>query len=141
MVVVVVAVGWWLLGTYQDNVRKQGRDKSLRSGSTSSGSRPASRSRPARSVQTQRTQDAIFEGLLNTLRLAVTGIVLATILGTLIGIARLSQNFIVRSAARAYVEVVRNVPLLAIVILAFIAVVQNAFPPPNDVVGPRARSP
>ncbi len=77
---------------------------------------------------------------MNTLRLAITGIVLATVLGTLIGVARLSQNFILRSAARAYVEVVRNVPLLALVVLAYIAVVLNAFPPPNEswTLGPIA---
>ena len=61
-------------------------------------------------------QDAIVEGLKNTLRLSVTGIILATVLGTLIGVARLSQNFILRSAAKAYVEIIRNVPLLALVI-------------------------
>jgi general L-amino acid transport system permease protein len=131
VVVVVVAVGWWLLGTYQDNVRKQGRDRSLSEWFDFLG-QPAGFPVASSSFRpTQRTLDAIAEGLLNTLRLAVTGIVLATILGTLIGIARLSQNFIVRSAARVYVEVIRNVPLLALVLLAFIAVVQNAFPPPN----------
>ena len=67
--------------------------------------------------QTQPVQDALVEGLLNTLRLSITGIVLATVLGTLIGIARLSQNFIVRSAARVYVEFVRNVPLLVLLVL------------------------
>ncbi len=76
--------------------------------------------------------DAIVEGLKNTLRLAVTGIILSTVLGTLIGVARLSQNFILRSAAKAYVEIIRNVPLLALVTLAFVAIVLNAFPPPNE---------
>ncbi|MET0325692.1 MAG: ABC transporter permease subunit [Ilumatobacteraceae bacterium] len=132
MLVVVVAVAWWLVGTYQDNVRKQGRDKSLSEWFDFLG-QPAGYPIAGSSFRpTQRTQDAIAEGLLNTLRLAVTGIVLATILGTLIGIARLSENFIVRSAARVYVEVIRNVPLLALVILSFLAVVLNAFPPPQE---------
>ena len=125
----VVAVGWILFGTYQDNIRQQGREtdwfKWLE--------QPAGFPIPSSTFrQAQETQDAIVEGLLNTLRLSITGIVLATVLGTLVGIARLSQNFIVRSAARGYVEVVRNVPLLALVVLAFIAIVQNAFPPPNQ---------
>jgi general L-amino acid transport system permease protein len=81
---------------------------------------------------TQSVQDALFEGLLNTLRLAITGIVLATVLGVLIGVARLSQNFIVRTAARVYVEFVRNVPLLVFLILMYSAVVLAAFPPPNE---------
>src|SRR5690606_20796948 len=55
---------------------------------------------------------AIWVGLLNTLRVSVVGIVLATLLGTLIGIARLSKNWLVSAVASVYVEVMRNVPLL-----------------------------
>ncbi len=128
VVAAVVAAGWWLFDTYRDNAAA----KNLNTGFGFL-DQPAGFPVPSSSFrQTQRTQDAIVEGLLNTLRLAITGIVLATVLGTVVGIARLSQNFIVRSAARAYVEVIRNVPLLALVVLAFIAVVQNAFPPPNE---------
>ena len=81
---------------------------------------------------TQPVTDALVEGLLNTLRLAITGIVLATVLGVLLGIARLSKNFLVRKGAQAYVEVVRNVPLYGLMLLLYTAVVLNAFPPPND---------
>ena len=49
-------------------------------------------------------------GFLNTIKVAVLGIVLATILGTIIGIARLSSNFLVAKLASIYVEVVRNIP-------------------------------
>jgi general L-amino acid transport system permease protein len=55
---------------------------------------------------------AFLVGLLNTLYVAALGIVLATILGTLVGIARLSSNWLVRKLALVYVEVFRNVPLL-----------------------------
>jgi len=51
-------------------------------------------------------------GLLNTLLVAVLGIVLASALGFLIGIARLSRNWMVRTLARSYVEIMRNIPLL-----------------------------
>jgi len=78
--------------------------------------------------QTQPVRDALVEGFQNTLRLAITGIVLATIFGVLLGIARLSKNFIVRSASRVYVEFVRNVPLLAILFLLYTGVVLSAFP-------------
>jgi general L-amino acid transport system permease protein len=57
-------------------------------------------------------QRALFVGLLNTLKVAVVGIVLATVLGTLIGIARLSKNWLLAKIASTYVEVVRNTPLL-----------------------------
>jgi len=56
--------------------------------------------------------DAYFVGLQNTLFLAVIGIFFATVLGFLIGIARLSQNWVINRMAYCYVEVMRNIPLL-----------------------------
>jgi len=55
---------------------------------------------------------AFLVGVLNTLRVAILGIVLATILGTLIGIGRFSRNAIVRGICYAYVEWFRNIPVL-----------------------------
>ena len=55
---------------------------------------------------------AYLVGLSNTLRIALVGIVLATVLGTLIGIGRLSNNMLVRGLCAVHVEVTRNVPLL-----------------------------
>jgi general L-amino acid transport system permease protein len=55
---------------------------------------------------------AFLVGLTNTLHVAVLGIVLATILGTLMGLARLSSNWLVRKLAQVYVETFRNIPLL-----------------------------
>ena len=55
---------------------------------------------------------AIVVGIVNTLRVAISGIIVATILGTLIGIARLSSNWIVNKIATVYIESIRNIPLL-----------------------------
>ena len=55
---------------------------------------------------------AYVVGILNTLRVSVLGIVLATIIGVLVGMARLSRNWLVVRLASLYVEMVRNVPLL-----------------------------
>jgi general L-amino acid transport system permease protein len=55
---------------------------------------------------------AFLVGLLNTLYVAALGIVLATLLGTLIGIARLSSNWLVAKLSQIYVETFRNIPLL-----------------------------
>ena len=55
---------------------------------------------------------AFLVGLSNTFRVAIVGIVLATLLGTLVGIGRLSRNFLIRSLSGAYVDLLRNVPLL-----------------------------
>lgn len=55
---------------------------------------------------------ALWVGLINTLRIAVAGIILTTIVGIGAGIARLSGNWLVRNIALIYVEVIRNTPLL-----------------------------
>ncbi len=55
---------------------------------------------------------ALWVGLLNTLRIAVAGIILTTIVGISAGIARLSDNWLVRNIALIYVEIFRNTPLL-----------------------------
>jgi general L-amino acid transport system permease protein len=55
---------------------------------------------------------AFIVGVANTLRVAVIGIVLATVLGTIIGIARLSSNWLLSRLAAVYVEVLRDLPLL-----------------------------
>ncbi len=55
---------------------------------------------------------AFWVGLLNTLLVASFGIVFATIIGFIVGISRLSKNWLVNKAASAYVETIRNIPLL-----------------------------
>src|SRR5205823_12238497 len=55
---------------------------------------------------------AFLVGLTNTLYVAALGIVLATILGTVMGLARLSSNWLIRKLAQIYVETFRNIPLL-----------------------------
>ena len=55
---------------------------------------------------------AFIVGIVNTLRVAVIGIVLATVLGTLVGIARLSANWLLSRLSAVYVEVLRDIPLL-----------------------------
>ena len=55
---------------------------------------------------------AFLVGLTNTLRVAIVGIILTTILGTLLGVGRFSRNALVRGLCYAYVEFFRNVPVL-----------------------------
>lgn len=55
---------------------------------------------------------AYLVGFVNTLRVAVVGIILTTILGTLIGVGRFSRNALVRGLCLAYVEFFRNIPIL-----------------------------
>src|SRR5215468_10893408 len=63
-----------------------------------------------------------FVGLLNTLLVAAIGIVLATILGFFVGIARLSRNWLVARLAGGYVELIRNLPLLFQILFWYLAV-------------------
>ena len=60
---------------------------------------------------------AFLVGVLNTLKVAVVGVFFATILGTLVGIARLSTNWLVSKLALVYIEFHRNIPLLILLLL------------------------
>jgi len=62
---------------------------------------------------------AYFVGLLNTLMIAVCGCFLATIMGFLVGVIRLSSNWLFRNIAYVYVEFTRNVPVLLQIILYY----------------------
>ena len=77
--------------------------------------------------------DAFWVGLLNTLLVAAIGIVLATILGFIVGIARLSKNFLVSRLAAGYVELIRNIPLLLQLLFWYNAVLK-ALPEMRDSV-------
>jgi general L-amino acid transport system permease protein len=72
-------------------------------------------------------------GLLNTLLVAGLGILFATPLGFLIGIARLSRNWLIARLATAYVEVARNLPLLFQILFWYLAVL-STLPPPRQSI-------
>lgn len=68
---------------------------------------------------------ALLAGFLNTLRVSIAGIVLSTLLGISVGIARLSSNWLVRQLALWYVETLRNTPLLLQLFFWYFAVFLN----------------
>lgn len=74
---------------------------------------------------------AFVVGLLNTILVAVVGIFLATIIGFLVGIGRLSKNFVVRLISTVYVEVLRNLPPLFQILFWYLAVL-SAMPSPKQ---------
>ncbi|HEX6958377.1 MAG TPA: amino acid ABC transporter permease [Ferrovibrio sp.] len=78
---------------------------------------------------------AVLVGLLNTLRVAVIGIVLATLLGTIVGIARLSKNWLIAKLSLFYVETIRNVPLL-LQLFFWYAVITETMPGPRQALHP-----
>jgi general L-amino acid transport system permease protein len=65
---------------------------------------------------------AFLVGILNTIKVAFIGIILATILGFIVGISRLSSNWLARTVATFYVEIFRNTPLLVQIFIWFYAV-------------------
>jgi general L-amino acid transport system permease protein len=133
-VVVVGLVGllaWFLVSNTVENLQRQkiasgfhylGREAGFEIGDTMIAYSPAST-----------YARAIFVGLLNTLKVAALGIVLATILGTLIGVGRLSPNWLLAKICECYVEMFRNVPLLLWLFLIY-KLISEAFPGPRQAI-------
>jgi len=67
---------------------------------------------------------AFVVGILNTLFVSIVGIVLATVLGIVVGVARLSTNWLVIKIAGGYVELIRNTPLLVQLFFIYFALIQ-----------------
>jgi general L-amino acid transport system permease protein len=76
---------------------------------------------------------ALFVGFLNTVVVAVTGIITATILGFLVGIGRLSHNWLIRKISTVYVEIFRNIPPLLVIFFWYIGVLA-VLPLPRDSI-------
>ena len=76
---------------------------------------------------------AFVVGLLNTLLVAFTGIIAATIIGVFVGISRLSKNWLVSRLAMVYVETFRNIPLLLQIFFWYFAVLRALPAPKNSV--------
>jgi len=76
---------------------------------------------------------AFWVGLLNTLLVAGIGIVLATVLGFVVGISRLSKNWLLAKTAGGYVEIIRNIPLLLQLLFWYNAVLK-ALPEMRDSI-------
>ncbi len=72
---------------------------------------------------------ALLVGLLNTLVVAILGCIFATVLGILVGVLRLSKNFLVGRLMTVYVEMFRNVPLLLWILLSYVILSETTFQP------------
>lgn len=76
--------------------------------------------------------DAMFVGILNTLLVAVCGIILATILGFIMGVLRLSPNWLINRIVYCIIEFIRNVPVLLHILLLH-GIVVHSLPHPRDI--------
>jgi general L-amino acid transport system permease protein len=79
--------------------------------------------------------DALLVGALNTLKVSFIGIIFTTILGTLVGIARLSSNWLVSKMAAGYIEVMQNIPVL-LQLFFWYAIFYESFPSPRQALNP-----
>jgi len=81
--------------------------------------------------------DALLVGALNTIKVSFIGILLTTILGTIIGIARLSSNWLVSRLAAGYIELMQNIPVL-LQLFFWYAIFYESFPSPRQALTPFA---
>jgi general L-amino acid transport system permease protein len=78
---------------------------------------------------------ALWVGIINTIRVSLLGVILTTILGIIVGIARLSNNWLVSKIATVYIEIIRNVPLLVLLFFLYFAVILK-LPQVRDSIQP-----
>ena len=129
----VGALGWFLIGNAVDNLAR---------GSIASGfgflARPASFAIGETIIPYSAADSygrALLVGVLNTLKVTLIAIALSTLVGLLVGVARLSSNWLVAKLAAVYVETVRNVPLLLQLFLWY-AVITESLPGPRQALHP-----
>ena len=129
---IVALVLYWLYGNYRTNTESSGIPTSF-----DFLQQPTSFDIPGAEFSPQeRVQNAYVIGLLNTIRVSVVGVILATVLGILVGIGRLSTNWIVNKLSTVYVEMIRNLPLLVILTFTFLGLVLQALPRIEDAWTP-----
>lgn len=121
---IFVALGFYLWGNFQARAEDIGLDLTFdfldQPGGITIADNPLS--------QNDSVAEAITAGFLNTVRVILIGIPLSLLLGTIVGIARFSSNFLVRKLATGYVEFIRNIPPLLVIIFFWTAVFLERFP-------------
>ena len=119
-VVAVVAMGWYLFDNTQTNLQHRGITSGFGFLERSAGFGIAQHLISYTEADSYARVFVI--GLLNTLLVTVIGVILATLLGFIIGVARLSPNWIISKLATVYVEVFRNIPPLLQILFWYFAV-------------------
>ena len=122
LVVAVVAFAWWLIDNTRVNLQAQGLPFGFGILSDTAGF--GVNQSLIEYSETSSYGRVYFVGLLNTLLIAVIGILFATVLGFIVGIARLSRNWVIAQIAYVYVEVMRNIPLLLQIFIWYFGVLQ-----------------
>ncbi len=132
VVVLVVAGLAWLVGNFLQNAETQGLKIGFDFLNTTAAFDIAE------GIDYQSTDTfgrALWVGVINTIRVSFIGIILTTIVAILVGIARLSNNWLISKVATVYIEIVRNVPLLVLLFFLYFAVILK-LPSVRDSIEP-----
>jgi general L-amino acid transport system permease protein len=131
-IVVVVALGWFLYSNTMINLEKRGITTGFAFLNNTAGFGIAQHLIDY--TETDSYGRVFVIGLLNTLLVSVIGIVIATLLGFLLGIARLSPNWLISKMATFYIEIFRNIPPLLQILFWYFAVMLS-LPGPKQSLG------
>jgi general L-amino acid transport system permease protein len=119
LVVVVLGSAYWFTNNTITNLRERG----IASGFGFLGQRAGFDMTTFLPVTSESTYGfMLLAGLVDTIMVSVIAIVIATILGLIVGIARLSTNWLIRTIATVYVELLRNIPPLLVILFFYLAV-------------------
>lgn len=131
LLLAVLGTGWWLFDNTQQNLTRQGIASGFGFLDNTAGFAIVMHLIPYSEASSYGMAFAV--ALLNTLLVTVLGITFATTIGFIVGVARLSSNWLVARLAALYVEILRNVPLLLQIFFWYFAVLR-ALPAPRDSV-------
>ena len=132
VVIVVLGFVYWLYSNVQTNLRASRLPRGFGFLDQPYGSDIRGSSfRPSQSIR-----DAFIVGYFNTIRVIAVGIPACTVIGILIGIARLSENALVRAFGTVYVEVLRNIPPLVWIFLAYFVILSGNLPRIENALEP-----
>ena len=120
LIVIVVGLVAWLTNNTTTNLRERG----IASGFGFLGQRAGFDMSTFLSTTSESTYGyMLLAGLVDTIAVSFFAIIIATILGLIVGIARLSTNWLVRTIATVYVELLRNIPPLLVILFWYLAVI------------------
>ncbi len=131
LLIAVVAFGMYIFGNTYANLEKQGIATGFGFLQTTAGFGIITHLIEYSEASSYGT--AFLVGLFNTLLISFSGIVAATIIGVIIGVARLSKNWLVARLAMVYIETFRNIPLLLQIFFWYFAVLRALPAPKNSV--------
>lgn len=127
LVLFVIWLGWTIIGNTIDNLHKQqiASGYGFLNNTAGFGIVATIGTWLTDYRETSSYGQAFLVGLYNTILVAIVGIVFATVWGFILGIARLSNNWVISKLATVYVEILRNIPLLLQIFFWYFAVLRN----------------